>query len=82
MEGLAAVSPPSPALLSTVSQCDRCPFWGCGGSWLCHQVFPAISAVSILELAANSCQAPGCLRDPTSTYSDAVVNQRLQQPNQ
>ena len=42
-------------LLSTVYQCDRClSYLGRGGSWLGCQVLPAISAVSILELAANS----------------------------
>ena len=42
-------------LLSTVYQCDGClSYLGRGGSWLGCQVLPAISAVSILELAANS----------------------------
>ena len=42
-------------LLSTVYQCEGCPSsWGNGGSWMGCQVLPAISAVSILELAANS----------------------------
>ena len=42
-------------LLSTVYRCDWCPsFQGCGGSWLGCQVFPAIGAVSLMELAANS----------------------------
>ena len=42
-------------LLSTVYQCDGClSSLGCGGSWLGCQVLPAISAVSILELVANS----------------------------
>ena len=42
-------------LLSTMYQCDGClSYLGCGGSWLGCQVLPAISAVSILELAANS----------------------------
>ena len=46
---------PSPPLFSTVYQCDGClSSPGCGGSWLGCQVLPAISAVSILELAANS----------------------------
>ena len=44
-----------PPLLSTVYQCDGClSYQGRGGSWLGCQVLPAISAVSILELAANS----------------------------
>ena len=42
-------------LLSTVYQCDGClSYLGRGGSWLGCQVLQAISAVSILELAANS----------------------------
>ena len=42
-------------LLSNVYQCDgRLSFRGCGGPWLGCQVLPAIGAVSILELAANS----------------------------
>ena len=42
-------------LLSTVYQCDGClSYLGRGGSWLGCQVWPAISAVSILELVANS----------------------------
>ena len=42
-------------LLSTVHQCDGClSYLGRGGSWLGCQVWPAISAVSILELVANS----------------------------
>ena len=46
---------PPPSLLSTVYQCNGC-LSSCGraGSWLGCQVLPAISAVSILELAANS----------------------------
>ena len=41
--------------LSTVYQCDRClSYLGHGGSWLGCQVLSAISAVSILELVANS----------------------------
>ena len=42
-------------LLSTVYQYDGClSYLGCGGSCLGCQVLPAFSAVSILELAANS----------------------------
>jgi len=42
-------------LLSTVYQCDGClSYQGRGASWLGCQVLPAISAVSISELAANS----------------------------
>ena len=42
-------------LLSTVYQCDGClSYLGRGGSWLGCQVWPAISAVSVLELVANS----------------------------
>ena len=42
-------------LLSTGCQCDGClSYLGRGGSWLGCQVLPAISAVSILELVANS----------------------------
>ena len=45
---------PPPSLLSTVYQCDGClSSRGRVGSWLGCQVFPAIGAVSILELAAN-----------------------------
>ena len=47
--------PPSPSLLSTVYQCDGClSSRGCGGSWLVCQVLPAISAVSVVVLAAKS----------------------------
>ena len=42
-------------LLSLMYQCDGCLFsWGLWGLWLGCQVLPAIGAVSILELAANS----------------------------
>ena len=42
-------------LLSTVYQCDGClSYLGRGGLWLGCQVLPAISAISILELVANS----------------------------
>ena len=54
MEQLVVLFPPHP-LLSTVYQCEGClSSQGHGGSWLGCQVLPAISAVSILELAANS----------------------------
>ena len=43
------------SLISTVYQCEGClSSQGHGGSWLVCQVLPAISAVSISELAANS----------------------------
>ena len=43
------------SLLSTVYQCDGClSYLGSGGSWLGWQILPAVSAVSILELVANS----------------------------
>ena len=46
---------PSPPFASTVYQCEGClSYQGRGGSWLGCQVLPAISAVSILELVANS----------------------------
>ena len=46
--------PSPPPLLFTVYQCDGClSYQGHGGSWLGCQVLPAISALSILELAAN-----------------------------
>ena len=56
VEHLAVFVPPLPhSLLSTVYQCDGClSYLGRGGSWLGCQVWPAISAVSILELVANS----------------------------
>ena len=42
-------------LLSTVYQCDGClSHQGRGGSWLGCQFLPAISAISILELAAKN----------------------------
>ena len=56
VEHLAVFVPflPHP-LLSTVYQCDGClSYLGCGGSCLGCQVLLAFSAVSILELAANS----------------------------
>ena len=56
VERLAVFVPSLPhPLLFTVYQCDRClSYLGRGGSWLGCQVLPAISAVSILELVANS----------------------------
>ena len=56
VERLAVFFPPLPhPSLSTVYQCDGClSYLGRGGSWLGCQVWPAISAVSILELVANS----------------------------
>ena len=56
VERLAVFVPSLPhPLLSTVYQCDGClSYLGRGGSWLACQVLPAISAVSILELDANS----------------------------
>ena len=48
-------APPPPPLLSTVYQFDGClSSRGHEGSWLGCQVLPAICALSILELAANS----------------------------
>ena len=48
-----ASSLPHP-LLSTLYQCDGClSYQELGGSWLGCQVLPAISAVSMMELAAN-----------------------------
>ena len=56
VERLAVFVPSLPhPLLSTVYQCDGClSYLGRGGSWLGCQVWPAISAVSILELVTNS----------------------------
>ena len=56
VERLAVFVPSLPhPLLSTVYQCDGClSYLGRGGSCLGCQVWPAISAVSILELVANS----------------------------
>ena len=56
VERLAVFVPSLPhPLLSTVYQCDGClSYLGRGGSRLGCQVWPAISAVSILELVANS----------------------------
>ena len=56
VERLAVFVPSLPhPLLSTVYQCDGClSYLGSGGSWLGCQVWPVISAVSILELVANS----------------------------
>ena len=56
VERLAVFVPSLPhTLLSTVYQCDGClSYLGRGGLWLGCQVLPAISAVSILELVANS----------------------------
>ena len=56
VERLAVFVPSlSHPLLSTVYQCDGClSSRGGGSSWLGCQVLPAIGAVSILELAANS----------------------------
>ena len=52
VECLAVFSLPFPFLFPTVYQCLLSP--GCGGSQLVCQVLPAIGAVSILQLAANS----------------------------
>ena len=56
MERLAVFVPSFPhPVLSTVYQCYGClSYQGCGGSLLGCQVLPAISAVPILGLAANS----------------------------
>ena len=56
VERLVVFAPSLPhPLLSTVYQCDGClSYLGRGGSWLSCQVLPAISAVSITELAANN----------------------------
>ena len=56
VERLAVFVPSLPyPLLSTVYQCDGClSYLGRGGSWLGCQVWPAIIAVSILELVVNS----------------------------
>ena len=56
VERLAVFVPSLPhPLLSTVNQCDGClSYLGRGGSWLGCRVLPAISAVSILELVADS----------------------------
>ena len=56
VEHLAVFVPSLPhPLLSTVYQCDGClSYLGCQGSWFGCQVLPNISAVSILELVANS----------------------------
>ena len=56
VERLAVFVPSlSHPLLSTVYQCDGClSYLGRGGSWLGCQVWPAISAVFILELVAKS----------------------------
>ena len=66
MEHLAVFVPSHPhPLLSTVYQCEVvCPLrvWVLKGCL----VLPAIGAVSVLELAANIVEAPGCLRHPTS----------------
>ena len=52
----SSLNPPFPlSLFSTIYQSNG---WlsslECGGLWLGYQVLPAIGAVSILELAANS----------------------------
>ena len=83
----AGVPPP---LLSIVYQCDGClSSRGCEGSWLGCQVLPAVGAVSILELAANSgssrmSQAPNLhlvmqfltyvTTDPNNCSSFALLN--------
>ena len=47
--------PPCSLLTSPIYQFDGClSFRGCGGLWLGSQTFLAITAVSILELAAKS----------------------------
>ena len=52
---LQAVSPPSPPLAPLFFQCDGSPSSLLrGGSWLSCQYLPAMGAVSILELPANS----------------------------
>ena len=61
----SSFSPPfPPPLFSTVYQCDGyLSSWGHRGLWLGCQILPAIGAVSILELAANSGSA-GMFRAP------------------
>ena len=56
VERLAVFLPSLPTLCFPlcISVTGACPFQGRGGSWLGCQVLPAIGAVSILELAANS----------------------------
>ena len=74
-----------PPLLSTVYQCDGCLSpRGRGGLCLVCQVFPAIGAVFILELAANSrsprvAQAPSLhlatqLLIPAFVYPKGYIN--------
>ena len=66
------LSPPQP-LLSTVYECDGyLSSWGRGDPWLGCQVLPAISVVSILELAANS-GSSRMSQAPNLPHSDAIV---------
>ena len=61
-------------LLSTVYLCDGClSYLGRGGSWLGCQVLPAISAVSTLELAANSGSSGMSQAPYLHSESDEVV---------
>ena len=65
-------------LLSTVYQCDGClSYLGSGGSWLGCQVLPAISAVSILELAANSGSSRMSQAPNLHSESDEVVYETI-----
>ena len=65
-------------LLSTVYQCDGyLSYLGRGGSWLGCQVLPAISAVSILELAANSGSSRMSRAPNLHSESDEVVYETI-----
>ena len=66
-------SPPHP-LPYNFYQCGGClSSGGRGDSWPGCQVWPAISAVSILEVAAIKGSSGGCLGHITPTYSELVV---------
>ena len=65
---------PCPSLFPLCQQCDGCLFLLLrGGSWLGCQDLPAMGAVFIQELAANS-GSSWMFQAPNLHFSDAVVN--------
>ena len=65
---------PFPSLFLLFQQCDGCLFLLLhGGSWLSCQHLPAMGAVFIYEMAANS-GSPWMSQAPNHHFSNAVVN--------
>ena len=78
MDHLVVFPHPPPPLLSAVYQCDGyLSSRQSGGPWLGCQALPAIGAVSILGLAANSGSSSVSQAAMQPLFSDAVVNHAL-----